>query len=247
MWIIPSVLTRARVQRLIELTQDTGMTAGAVCLVDIREPRGALDLPANWTVVPALGPLSLSETVRIAMSAAPFARGHAMPVGILPADHAPRTRGWDRALEDAAGDWSIACSNDLMLAGCDWRTGEACATGAVCFGAGLVRVVGDIVPDGMSLTDARLAWTALGTSLRRLDYMPGVVVQAPHAGSDGSPRRKPDPMPGLIGDDRAALFRWLNDDLRPLVARILEAMAREAVKPVVMAEIGAGCDAHRAV
>lgn len=222
MWIVPSVLTRARLEPLMAASAATSMTSGVVCLVDIRARLDGLRAPPDWTLVPALGDMGPAETVRVAAAAAPPG-GTAR--GLLPADHLPRTRGWDRALTVAAGDWNIAYCNDLVFGGRDPVNGADRITGAVCFGGELVREMGAIVPDGMTLADARIAWARLGTMLGLLRYLPDVVVERPLGAADES-----RPLPGRDHPERRArLFRWLNDEARPLAARIREAMAREAV------------------
>lgn len=219
MWIIPSVCNRARLQPLVESALASNMRENVVCLFDIRGPAPYPDVPPNWTLVPAVASLSAAETVRIARLSAPKAESF----GILPVDHRPLTPGWDAALTRAAGSWNVAFCNDIVSQGDHALGGADHLTGAFCLGGSLVQEVGDIIPSGMTLFDARVAWMALGQRLGLLRFLRSVVVEK----TGEAPDELPLP-PGIYDSDRRArLFRWLNDELRPLAARLREAMARE--------------------
>ena len=254
MWIVPSAGGRppARPEplrrgegplaRLMEACRKTGMTGEAFCLLDITCDRARLEVPETWTVVPALSRVSPAEAARLAMLARPDAEHY----GILTDDHVPRTKGWDRALGLAAGRWNVAYCNDLVHAGRDPRTGTAKVTGAVCLGGDLVREMGAAIPDGMTLADARRAWMALGRSLGLLRYLPGVVVER-RRGEKG-----PFEHPDECAEGRARLFRWLNDEHRPLARRLRFAISHAAglrlgEAPASPRQAARANHAHRAV
>jgi hypothetical protein len=221
MWIIPSVCDGARLEPLLAACRATGMIQPARCLVDLRrpfqhDPAHGRRLPHDWTLIPALGVPEAAEVVRILRSSAPPAPFY----GILPVDHRPLTPGWDRALSRAAGEWQIACCHDALTQGKTARGGMDRATGLVCIGGALAHAMGELIPAGMSLDDARLAWMALGRSLGIVRHLGTVAVD-----------RRPGPdyvAPRAELRERPRLFRWLNDEMKPMAARLREAMARAA-------------------
>lgn len=219
MWIIPSVCDRARLQSLVESAMATDMREDAVCLFDIRGAGPHPGLPPNWTIVPTVTALPASETVRLAQRSAPGAG----TFGILAPTHRPVTPGWDVALSRAAGNWNIAYCNDVVSQGRHALGGADHLTGAFCLGGALVREVGHIIPAGMTLPDARVAWLALGQRLGLLRFLRTVVVEK----IDGEDEVLPLPAGSYDADRRARLFRWLNDELRPMAARLREAIARD--------------------
>jgi hypothetical protein len=230
MWIVPSVCGRAALVPLVAACRESGMTRPVSALVEIGASAAGLGRPANWSLIPAVGRLEPVDCVHIAsLAAAP-----AEPIGILPADHSPVSDGWDVALERAAGRWNIAYSNDLLSAGKHPVGGADRVTGAVCIGGELARILRPVLPAGMTLADARIAWATLGRALGALVYLKGVVVEM-----------RPERVAGakdaaLLRDPerRARLFRWLNDEVRPLVRKVREARAADAM---------ADADADRAV
>lgn len=221
MWIVPSVCGRAQLAPLIDAGYETAMTAPLGVLFDIRDGAAGLYPPPDWRLIPAVGRVEAAECVRIAAMPRPAGE----TIGFLPADHVPLTPGWDRALERAAGRWNIAYCNDLVSAKRHPVGGADHLSGAVCFGGALADAVGPLIPAGMSLDDARIAWAALGRSLGALRYLKGVEVEwrRERAAAARVPGRRLDP------DRRARLFRWLNDELRPLARRLREVRAADAV------------------
>lgn len=228
MWITPSVCGRDQLVPLMTAARATGMSSPVTALFDIRDSAAGLPPLAQWRLIPAVGRLAAADCLRIARLSAPMAG----PLGFLPADHVPLTPGWDAALERAAGDWNIAYCNDLVSAGRHPVGGADRVTGAVCIGARLAREMGDVLPAGMTFSDARVAWATLGRTLGALRYLPGVEVEWRRERAIDERGYPADP------ESRARLFRWLNDDLRPLARRVREARAEEAL---------AGADAARAV
>lgn len=228
MWIIPSVCGRGELAPLMTAARATGMSSPVTALFDIRDSAAGLAPIAQWRLIPAVGRLAAADCLRIARLSAP-APG---PLGFLPADHLPLTAGWDVLLERAAGQWNIAYCNDLVSAGRHPVGGADRVTGAVCIGGRLAREMGDVLPVGMTFSDARVAWATLGRALGALRYLPGVEIEWRRERAVDERADPADP------ESRARLFRWLNDELRPLARRVREARAEEAL---------AGADAACAV
>lgn len=239
MWIIPSVCGREDLAPLMHACRATAPLCAVTALCDIRVSAAGLPSLPRWRLIPALGPLAAADCVRIARLAG-AAEG---PIGFLAADHRPLTPAWDAALARAAGQWNIAYCNDLVSAGRHPVGGADRVTGAICIGAGLVREMGEVLPTGMTLADARVAWAALGRALGCLRYLSDVAVE-------WRPERSGEvrPLPGAEPPERRArLFRWLNDELRPLAARVREARAAAAAPAEATAPAEAMADAACAV
>lgn len=93
-------------------------------------------------------------------------------VGFMGDDHRVRTRGWDMALADAAGQLGIAYGNDLLR-------GEELPT-SVVMAADVIATTGHMVPPTLQHLYIDDYWKALGIGMDRLAYLPDVVIEHLH-------------------------------------------------------------------
>lgn len=219
MWICAPADDAGSLREVMDACEETAMSVEVFCLTDMALEHAYRRLPANWTLVPAVGRVGLADAVELARLARPAEPAY----GILPPGHLPRTRAWDTALSLAAGRWNVAYSNDLFEGGRHPMTGLDKVTGAVCLGGELVREMGSIIPRGLGYAEAAMTWVSLGRALGLLRYLPDVVVERQLDYPAGG-----DPAPEADELARARLFRWLNDEARPLIRRVRRAISREA-------------------
>lgn len=165
------------------------MTSPGVVYVD--EDTGLYDnlrLPANWRIhkEPAWG--SLGASMGWAYRTFP----HASSYGWLADDTVPRTNGWDKNLEQAAGDWCLSHANDLWLASNPFNLGELQEgdnlSSGLCWGGKLVRSAGWWALPGLVQAGIDTAWCAIVGPLDLIRYQGEVVVEHKHYSTGKRPR-----------------------------------------------------------
>lgn len=208
MWIAQPLAGHAALKRFLDACSRTGMTEDLLVLADLRIKFPRTDFPPNCHLVPVLGPVSFNDTVAIARGLKP----DAAYLGFLPSGYLPRSPCWDTRLASAAGDWNIAQANDLHHLGRHPLTGLPAITGAVALGGKLARAI-DVVPKGMEWAQAAATWSHLGRALGLLEYRRDVVIENTDWAAGGRASVPAD----FGGDPQARLFRWLNDEARPLI------------------------------
>lgn len=149
-------------------------------IVYVDETVGAYEgirLPANWALhaEPKWG--SLGASMRWCLAQYPDATQY----GWLADDTVPRTHGWDRELEEAAGDWGLSYAADLWFSEDDYwasqlELGTHLSSG-LCWGGDLVRTVGWWAPPGLRQAGIDTAWTAIVSELGLARYTPDVIVE----------------------------------------------------------------------
>jgi hypothetical protein len=163
---------------VLDSCMTAGMTSPGVVYVDetVDEYRN-LRLPKNWTIhhEPVWG--SLQASMQWAFQRFPDATQY----GWLADDNHPRTPGWDKQLEAAAGDWNLAYANDgwNSLSGNGeelFRNGHDLSSG-LCWGGKLVRTVGWWALPGVRQAGIDTAWTEIVRPLNLHRYLPDVTVE----------------------------------------------------------------------
>ena len=139
-----------------------------------------LRVPKNWRLHFADEWGSLQASMQYVYRKYPDATQY----GWLADDTVPRTRGWDKRLEQAAGSMGFAHAND------DWHAldpvyvheyirGDDMSTG-LCWGGDLVRTVGWWALPGVRQAGIDTAWTAMLGPLGLVRYLHDVVVEHKH-------------------------------------------------------------------
>lgn len=165
MWIVASRERPHLLSRFLRAFHDTGAESRLMVVVDETDPQ--ID------AYKALGcPLMVypGETVGCAKKYqyAYERRPHEPFYGILVDDCEPKTKGWDRALINAAGPHWIAYPNDeLRMPG----YGALC-----CIGSNLVKCVGFLALPVIEHYGIDNFWWHLGKRTGRQVYLPGVTV-----------------------------------------------------------------------
>src|SRR3954462_10169202 len=109
-WLLSTRGRPKEAQQTIDACQAAGMTSRGVLYAD-ETPYPKLKLPKNWRYhhEPTWG--SLQASMQWCLNEYPDASSY----GWLADDTRPRTQGWDRELEAAAGQWNLAYARDLWL------------------------------------------------------------------------------------------------------------------------------------
>src|SRR5690606_20587427 len=174
MWLLPSKGRRKLCQEALDACSDSGMTSLGVLFVDTTvDEYAGIRLPPNWTVHYCPEGGSLTASMQWAFKEYPSERHY----GWLADDVRPRTQGWDKLLEEAAGDWDFACANDLWLGGGTLIQQGRDMTSGLCWGGELVRAVGwwgfpEVIQAGIDT-----AWVRIIAALGSYRYLPDVIVE----------------------------------------------------------------------
>jgi hypothetical protein len=138
-------------------------------------------------------------------------------VAFMGDDHRPRSAGWDVAYLD-----ELRRLGTGLVYGDDLLQSEKLPT-QIAMTADIVRAIGYMAPPTLTHMYVDNAWLALGTTLNRITYLPGVVVEHMHpiAGKndwdDGYARVNATTM---YARDKSMFSRWLRDGLPAAVTAI---------------------------
>ncbi len=140
----------------------------------------SLKLPANWEMYLADKWGSIGASHAWIFDRYPNASHY----GWLADDTFPRTRHWDRKLEEAADNGNISYARDLWLSEDDGERdslirGTNLSSG-VCYGGDLVRAVGWLALPGLFQAGIDTTWVAICGKLRRMRYVEDVTVEHKH-------------------------------------------------------------------
>jgi hypothetical protein len=148
---------------------------GVVYQDEIAYPK--LRLPKNWTQhhEPVWG--SLQASMQWCYETFPDASHY----GWLADDTRPRTQGWDRQLEHAAGDWGLSYARDLWYSETPLeldglQKGRNMSSG-LCWAGSLVREVGWWALPGVRQAGIDTAWMDIVRPLGLHRYTHDVVVE----------------------------------------------------------------------
>lgn len=177
-WLLSTRGRPREAQETVDACMDAGMTSPGVVYVD--EDRGEYDrlrLPRNWRIHREPEWLSLQGSMQWCFNAYPDASQY----GWLADDTRPRTRGWDRLLEEAAGDWCLSYARDLWFSEepgtlDQLGTGNNLSSG-LCWGGKLVRTVGWWALPGVIQAGIDTAWSELVKPLNLHRYRHDIVVE----------------------------------------------------------------------
>lgn len=183
------------------------MTSTGVVYIDAGKPYN-LKVPGNWRVHYEPEHRGLQGSMQWVFENFPGASQY----GWLADDTRPRTPGWDKLLEEAAGDWCLSYAADgwlseLPLESQELADGHNLSAG-LCWGGVLVRTVGWWALPGVFQAGIDTAWTALVRPWNQHRYLPNVVVEHLHWKSG---KRDPDQVDqgAWIDADLAAKDRWM--------------------------------------
>lgn len=134
-------------------------------------------LPRNWSIhfEPEWG--SLQASMSWCLDAYPAATQY----GWLADDTRPRTKGWDKLLEQEADAWCLSYARDLWLSELEHTRLEledgANLSSGLCWGGDLVRAVGWWALPGVRQAFIDVAWCRIVQPLGLARYTPRVVVE----------------------------------------------------------------------
>ena len=223
------------------------MTSPGVVYVD--EDDGSYDrlrLPRNWSIHREPRWLSLQGSMQWCYQRFPDATQY----GWLADDTRPRTRGWDKQLEAAAGEWRLAYANDLWYSlnpgeREQLERGHNLSSG-LCWGGELVRAVGWWALPGVIQAGIDTAWTDLVRPLGLHCYRHDIVVEHLNWRTKKRPYDDTDlwerPDAGdYIDKDLVAKDRWFRSvEYRNLISVLASAA------PLTESEIGKALAQSRA-
>lgn len=215
MWLLPSL---GRVDRCLRLA-DSYVATGADAPVVLRlhegfeEPYLRESWPKEWTV--AVGP---KTTAPGAMAELFRAQPDAECYGFLGDDVVLRTRGWDQALEMAAGRWGVAWPDDGHQ-----EQGQNCTH--ACLGGDLVRAVGWWALPGVKHSYVDSAYFLIGHELALLRYVPMVKFEHRNWMFGEGPQ---DELTRFVRDtfegDTRRFKKWMQKGLPETVERVRRKM-----------------------
>jgi hypothetical protein len=174
MWILPSFnrpdQCRAVVHRLKVMgcsTPGVVIVNGSDCLEAYEAWRD--DLPQNWSMVCMLENIGVCGALRWAFSEWPNLTFY----GLICDDEFVETPGWDSALIEAAGKWSLAHGNN-------GDTSARWPHGFMTWGGELVRAVGGIAPEGLWHLYFDMYWAYIARQCGGLKFCKDVHITERH-------------------------------------------------------------------
>ncbi len=231
-WLLSTRGRPKQAQATIDACQKAGMTSQGVVYVD--EDTGLYDrlrLPANWTIHREPEWLSLQGSMSWCFDSYPDATRY----GWLADDVRPRTKGWDKLLEAAAGGWRLAYARDLWMSENDFdvqrlQRGTDLSSG-LCWGGNLVREVGWWAFPPVKQAGIDTAWTALIAPLELHAYCKDVIVEHLNWRTGKRPKDHIDSWDAdgvpYIDQDIVARNEWVNSaGYRDTLTRLRAALDR---------------------
>lgn len=184
-WLLPTRGRPELCQRFLEACVETGMTSPGVAWVDPTAPGqyDAVKWPENWWVVTGRGDMAPA----MAWTFAQFPQASAY--GWLGDDTVPITSGWDKALEEAAGEWYVSCCRDSYLVGNSFPN---LLTGAFVMGGDLVRAVGWWALPGVLQAGVDDAWGDIVVGLGHLRFLNEICFRHDNYRTSRRPRDETD-------------------------------------------------------
>lgn len=177
-WLLSSRGRPREAQATIDACQEAGMTSTGVLYVDETvDEYKRIRLPKNWLVHYEPEWRSLQGSMSWCFETFPGATQY----GWLADDTRPRTRGWDKQIEQATGDWNLAYCKDLWYSE---NPGELeqlergfNLSSGLCWGGALVRAAGWWALPGVKQAGIDTAWTEIVRPLQLHRYLPDVTVE----------------------------------------------------------------------
>ena len=172
-WLLSTKGRPELCQEVLDACSESGMTSQGLVYVD-GDSYPDLQLPSNWEKVEGPEWGGIAAGMNIVMERHPSASAY----GWLADDTFPRTSGWDRRVEQAAGDWRLAYCNDAGYIQhlTDVMTGRDLTSG-LCWGGELVRAVGWWTLPGVYCAGIDTAWVEIVQPLGLWAYLDDVVVE----------------------------------------------------------------------
>lgn len=220
--LLTLVPTRNRVENALELldvfkdtiTEDSSGLLFVVGLEDPRLEEYVEKIPReNLFLFPDRG------LVRAFNYAAPFYTEEYVAIGFMGDDHRPRTSGWDEryltSLDSFGRGGGFVYGDDLLV-------GERIPT-QIAISSSIIRCLGFFGPPGFRHLCVDLAWKDLGESIRRIKYLPDVIIEHmhPQAGkAEMDPGYEYAYDPVWEAADHAEYLRWKRYDLPHLARRL---------------------------
>lgn len=232
-WLLSTRGRPKECQEVLDACEATGMTSQGLVYVDETvEMYEKIRLPANWKIhfEPEWG--SIAAAMHYTQAHFPDATQY----GWLADDNIPRTQGWDKILEAAAGDWFVSCARDLWLSETGWKypMGGVCFTAGLCWGAKLIEACGWWVLPGVRQGGIDGAWNDLAGMLGLTRYVPDVTVEHLCWQLGKRPKDETDDWVkkgvNYINDDLDVYYNWVKRQRRVDALRIRQAMRRQRVR-----------------
>jgi len=226
-WLLSTRGRPVACQGVLDACEATGMSSPGVVYVDESvDLYRDLRLPENWSIHFEREWGSLQASLQWCLREYPDASQY----GWLADDTYPRTEGWDKALEQAAGDWCLSYAKDLWLSE---QTGSLAAlkygddlSSGLCWGGELIRTVGWWALPGVRQAGIDTAWTAIISPLFLGRYVDDVTVEHKNYRTG---KREEDSVDDwtrdgvdYIADDIAVRDRWVaSKDYRDTLERVV--------------------------
>lgn len=176
-WLLSTRGRPRAAQDTIDACMDAGMTSPGVVYVDEDDGSYRLKLPRNWTMHREPRWVGLQGSMQWCLRSYPSASAY----GWLADDTRPRSRGWDKILEGAAGNWNIAYARDLWFSENpgerEQLEGGFNLSSGLCWGGTLVRKVGWWALPGVIQAGIDTAWLDITRPLGLTRYRHDVIVE----------------------------------------------------------------------
>lgn len=199
MWMCPTRGRSELMQRLLNACVDTGMSEEAVMWVDGDwEAYEHVNPPANWE---KHGDIDHLETVEIFNTLFKMYPGERY-YGFLEDDVIPKTQGWDKKLDIAAGDWNVVYCND------GHKTEDLRIT---AIGGEFFRALGYMFPPGFKHLFTDNVITELAKRLGLQVFRPDIVMEHRHPIYGVETDQTYEDTTANWEHDRKAYIDWLKD------------------------------------
>lgn len=214
--LLTLVPTRNRVENALELLDvfysdiTTESSSGLIFVVGTEDPR----LEEYKEKIPKNHLLTFPDRglVKALNYAAPLYTEEYEAIGFMGDDHRPRTSGWDErylaSLDSFGRGGGFVYGDDLLV-------GERIPT-QIAISSSIIRCLGFFGPPGFRHLCVDLAWKELGESVRRIKYLPDVVIEHMHPAAGKAEEDSGYQFvnsDAMVIADNAELERWRKRDL----------------------------------
>lgn len=160
MWLLPTRGRAELCQEALDTCAAASMTSKLLVMIDSRiDEYPDLKNPMPKTCEIIRQPFDMADCMRFIFDVFPDEKNY----GWLADDLQPETKGFDKILEQAAGDWCVADCNDGGFIGTINHNKEHSLCGAFCWGGELIRTVGWWALPGVQQAGIDDAWTEIVT------------------------------------------------------------------------------------
>lgn len=218
MWIIPTLSRPQNVAELLKQASSLDKSEGIVFVngVDYEEKYVQIQLPDGWRMQQHDRNIGAIGTLNWLFKTYPNEQFY----GFIGDDEFVYTRGWNRLLTEAAGDWHVAHAND------GWQSGKRIHS-YVCIGGELARAVGYLaIPECWHWFGFDTMWEAIAQHLPIRNFVEQVETEHRHFLAHKVAKDSCYELgESRIAEDEKAFAAWMKNELPVILERLKGARA----------------------